>query len=81
MDFIKKWLLENGGKIMLTKLWDALEGYKTYVLAVIGILVAVAGHFWGPFSLGSVQVPTFTWNEVFNVIWTSGLFSFLHMKK
>lgn len=67
---------------MLTKIWASLEGWKTYILAFLGIIVAIAGHFWGPFQLmDGVYVPPLSWNEVFNVIWTGGLFSALHAKK
>lgn len=58
---------------MLNKLWGALDGYKTYILAGLGIFVAVAGHFWGPFSIGNLQVPAFTWGEVWNLVWNGGL--------
>lgn len=66
---------------MMTKLWQALEGYKTYTLAGLGVLIALAGHFWGPFQIGSLEVPSFSWNDVFKILWNGGLFSFLHMKK
>lgn len=62
---------------MLTKVWTALEGYKTYLLAGLGIVVALAGHFWGPFQLGALSVPAMTWTEVWNVIWNGGLFAAL----
>lgn len=62
---------------MLTKLWTALEGYKTYLLAGLGIIVALTGHFWGPITLGSVQIPAMSWNEVWAIIWNGGLISAL----
>lgn len=65
---------------MLTNLWGKLDGYKTYVLAVLGILIALAGHFWGPFTMGAVTIPAFTWPDVWNVLWNGGLFSALHAK-
>ena len=76
-NFIKKWIIENGGKIMLTKLFDSIKGYKTYTLSILGILIALAGHFYGPVQFGSLSVPYMGWSEVWNVIWTSGLFSAL----
>lgn len=81
MNFLKKWIIEMEVQRMLTKLWDAVDGYKTYILAALGIVVAVAGHFFGPFALGSLQVPQFSWGEVWNIVWNGGLFSFLHAKK
>lgn len=65
---------------MLTKVWAALDGYKTYVLAVLGILIAVAGHFWGPFQVAGATVPAFSWGDVWQVVWNGGLFSALHAK-
>ncbi len=65
---------------MLTKLWTAIDGYKTYTLAGLGILVALSGHFWGPFNLGTLTVPAFSWPDVWNIIWNGGLFSALHAK-
>lgn len=62
---------------MLTKLWAALAGYKTYTLAALGILIALAGHFWGPFQLGALSVPAMSWNEVWQIIWNGGLFAAL----
>lgn len=65
---------------MLTKLWAALDGYKTYVLAVFGILVALIGHFWGPVQIGAISIPQMDWPAVWNVVWNGGLFSALHAK-
>ncbi len=62
---------------MLTKVWAALSGYKTYTLAGIGVVVALAGHFWGPFQLGALSVPAMSWPEVWQVVWNGGLFSAL----
>ena len=66
---------------MLNKVWAAIDGYKTYILAGLGILIAIAGHFWGPFNLGDLTVPAFSWGEVWKIIWSGGLFSALHAKK
>jgi len=62
---------------MLTKIWMALDGYKTYSLAALGILVGLCGHFWGPFNLGALTVPQFSWPEVWSIVWNGGLFAAL----
>lgn len=63
---------------MFTKIWQALDGYKTYTLAGLGILVALCGHFWGPIALpGGTAVPQMSWNEVWSIAWNSGLFAAL----
>lgn len=77
MNFVVKWLIERKVQVMLNKLWVALDGHKTYLLAVVGVLIAVAGHFFGPFTVGSLQVPQFSWGEVWAIVWNGGLFSAL----
>lgn len=65
---------------MLTKLWNALDGWKTHILAGVGILIALIGHFWGPFPIAGLTIPQFSWDEVWKVVWNGGLFSALHAK-
>jgi hypothetical protein len=77
MDFIKKWLFEKGAQNIMGKLFGTIDGYKTYILAAVGVLVGLVGHFWGPFNIGPVTIPAMTWNEVWNIVWNGGLFSLL----
>ena len=81
MNFIKRWLIEKGAQHMITKVWGSLQGHKTNLLSLIGVIVAVAAHFWGPFNIGDLVVPEMSWNQVWGTIWTGGLFSALHAKK
>lgn len=60
---------------MMQKLLDAVKGYKTYLLAVLGILVAVIGHFWGPLNIAGQTIPQITTDEMWKLIWNSGLFA------
>lgn len=76
------WFKQLEVKIVLTKLWSAMDGYKTHTLAVASILVALIGHFWGPVTLANgIQIPHYDWNAVFGAMQISGFFSFLHMQK
>ena len=77
IDKIKMWFLQKGVEKMLTKLSTAVAGYKTYILALAGILIALSGHFWGPYTIGSIQVPQFGWGEVWQIVWGGGLFAAL----
>lgn len=76
-NFLVRFIIEKGGIKMLTKVFEALKGSKTYVLAVLGILVAVAGHFWGPINIGTLTIPQMSWNEVWAIVWNGGLFAAL----
>lgn len=62
---------------MLTKLFDAVSGYKTYILAGLGVTLALAGHFFGPFQVAGQTIPQFSWGDVWNTVWNGGLFSAL----
>ena len=62
---------------MLSDLANALQGRKTYVLSGLGIVIALLGHFFGPTSLVGIQIPAFSWNEVWQAVYTSGLFAAL----
>jgi hypothetical protein len=77
LNWFKRWLIEKGGQLMLAKLFASLQGKKTYVLSVLGIAIALIGHFFGPISVGGLDIPAFTWSQVWQTIWTSGLFSAL----
>jgi hypothetical protein len=77
MNFIKKWLFEKGAQNIMGKLFTAVDGYKTYILAAFGILVALVGHFWGPINVGPIAIPAMSWSEVWNIIWNGGLFALL----
>lgn len=61
----------------LEKLFNAIDGKKTYILATIGISVSLAGHFWGPFNLAGGTVPKESWSEVWKTVYASGLIAFL----
>jgi len=72
MNFIQKILAQ----MSLTKLFDAINGRKTYLLALLNVVVAVMGHYWGPFHLAGGIVPKESWNDVWGVINTSGFIAF-----
>ena len=77
MNFVTRWFIERRIQDMLTKLWTALDGSKTYLLALGGIVVALIGHFWGPVTVGPVQIPHLDWSGVWPIVYNSGLFAAL----
>lgn len=70
-------IVEKGGKKMLTKLMGSIEGYKTYVLAVLGVVVGLIGVLWGPVDIGPIDIPKLSWGDFWNVVWNGGLFAAL----
>ena len=66
---LKSWLIEKGGTFMLSKAFNALKGCKTYILASIGAIVAIVGHFWGPISVGGVSLPQVSLDDMWKAIW------------
>jgi hypothetical protein len=54
---------------MLSNAFNALQGKKTYVLAALGAVVAVVGHFWGPLSLAGQTIPAITSDDMWKAIW------------
>ncbi len=62
---------------MLNKVFAAIDGKKTYIVSILGIIVALVGHFWGPLTFGGVQIPQESWNDVWKAVQLSGLASTL----
>ncbi len=58
---------------MLTGLWAKIDGYKSYILGVATILIALIGHFWGPITAGPIDVPTMSWSDTWALIWKGAL--------
>ena len=54
-----------------------LDGYKTYITAIIGIFVAFIGAAWGPINIGPVDIPSIPWNEFWNILWNALMIVFL----
>lgn len=66
---------------MFQKTLTFLEGKKTYGVSILGIIVGLIGHFYGPLHVGPLEIPQFTSNEIFTAVWGGGLFSALRAKK
>ena len=69
MDAIKRWLIEWEVTYMLNKLMNAIEGKKTYILALVGALTAVVAHFWGPITIGGTSIPQTSAADMWKAIW------------
>jgi hypothetical protein len=69
--WVIKRVVQSKGEKMFTKIRNSISGYKTYVLMAFGMIVAVAGHFWGPFNVVGMEVPAFSTPELWAVIWKS----------
>ena len=54
---------------MLSQYISKINGYKTYILAVLGALIAVAGHLWGPTTLAGISIPQVSTDDMWKAIW------------
>ena len=57
---------------MLTNFMNKINGYKTYITLVVGLVITILGHFWGPTHIGPVDVPAIdtasTWKTVWEIL-------------
>ncbi len=70
--FLKRRLIK-----MLDKLKGFIDGKKTYITVVIGIIVAIAGYLYGPINVGPVDIPSVSSQEVWTIVWNGLMFLFL----
>lgn len=69
MNFIERWVIEMG----INKVFAAIDGSKTYILAGLGVVVALLGHFWGPINVAGATIPKESWNDVWSALQASGI--------
>ena len=62
---------------MFKKLWANLSGYKTYILAAVGVAIALVGHFFGPAQIATIKIPSIDLPSVWNISWVASLFAAL----
>jgi hypothetical protein len=62
-----QWRFNN----MLTKIMAILQGKKTYITALIGAILLVVGHFWGPISIAGISIPQVGTGEMWQGIWAA----------
>ena len=54
---------------MLANLFAAVQGKKTYILAALGAIVAIVGHFWGPITIAGTTIPAESSQDMWKAIW------------
>jgi len=57
---------------MLGNIFNAIQGKKTYILAGLGAIVAVVGHFWGPLNIAGTTIPQVATPDMWKAIWAVG---------
>lgn len=57
---------------MLGNALSVVQGKKTYILAGLGAVVAIVGHFWGPLSLAGNTIPQVSSADMWKAIWAVG---------
>jgi hypothetical protein len=69
--WIAKKLLQKKMEGIMGKIMSLLDGWKTYITAALGIIMVVVGHFWGPLSLGGIEIPYVEAGAMWQVIWAA----------
>lgn len=64
---------------MLEGVRAKLDGKKTYIISIVGILVGLVGLLFGPVDLGPINIPKITYGEFWSIVWNGGLFSALRV--
>jgi hypothetical protein len=70
-NWIAKKLFQKKMEDIMGKVIAALSGWKTYITLGLGIIIAIVGHFWGPLSLGGVEIPYVTSEGLWQVVWAA----------
>lgn len=75
MNLIIKKTVQFFGTKFLKKAKEKVDGQKTYILAVGGILVAFIGVYWGPIDVlpGPQEfiIPAIDWDQFWKIVWGS----------
>lgn len=50
-------------------MFQKIDGYKTYALAMLGVLVSAAGYLWGPVHVGPVNIPQVSPDDFARALW------------
>ena len=76
-DWILRKIVQKEGNKMLGGIMEKLSGYKTYITALLGIIVVIIGHFFGPINAGPVQIPLIESGDMWKGIWDALMIIFL----
>lgn len=71
MNFMERMVAQ----MTIDELVSKIDGSKTYILAGVGIVVALVGHFWGPVTVAGTTIPAESWGDVWKVVYASGIIS------
>lgn len=77
MNSVEEWMVKKEVQMGIDKFLSSIDGYKSYILAAIGILVSLVGHVWGPITIAGAQIPQQSWSDVWKVVYASGVISAL----
>lgn len=79
MNVIVRWFLERKVNSMLETYKAKIEGYKTYAVQILAILIAIVSFIWGPVDVGTMHLPKIEFRELLEILQIGGGLSFLRM--
>lgn len=67
------WVLKKEGAKVLQKIHGKVDGYKVYILGLVGALYVGAGFLFGPIDFGNLHIPAMDANSAVSSLWQIGL--------
>lgn len=52
---------------------EKTQGLKIYILCLIGALYVMAGWMFGPVDIGQLQIPAYTFNDMYTELYKLGI--------
>jgi len=75
MNMLVKGLIRVVGTFGLKKIKGKVDGKKCHAIGILGVLVALAGVYWGPIDIlpgpAELIVPALTYKEFWGIVWGS----------
>ena len=64
---------------MLKQWADKISGYKTHIIQVVSVVIALVAFVYGPVDIAGVHIPHIEFKDLLEILQVGGGLSFLRM--